>query len=473
MIKGGYWVAASSLIKAATQVLAFILYARVCDRSEFSAISIASAFYSVIIIFSDAGIGNYIIRTETSHDERKMQAAFIGAISIGLAITIAALALREHISVFYRRDDIGNIIALMATNFLIIPLWQVPRAFLERSLDFGAIAKVEIIAAITGLAATSIALWQNFGAYSITFFGTSSNIVLWLLLRHVKPSIFKFPKGLRHYEWAEPISHSAHTMGFNACNALGTHADILIAGRFLSGGDLAPYAAAKELCLKGALLINPVIARICTPLIARLGGDRDSLRSLYKKISSSATVINCPIYLTILLFPNEVNSILFGNKWHSEEVIFRVMAVWGFLRAFGSPSGSLWFGLGKQRLAMVFSFFTLLFFVPAFYLGAQFGSTGLMLAALTAMFIQQAYPIWRFAVNECTGMGYFEYFSTLATPVLTGVAAYLLSSIISHLISIHATVNGVNTTQVLFFLLVYALISFYFNKSARLILGIK
>ena len=77
------------------------------------------------------------------------------------------------------------------------------------------------------------------------------------------------------------------------------------------------------------------------PLIATIQDDPERVRKVYLKVMNLTASVNAPAYFAIAAFAPEIVSVLLGNGWSSAAPMLRVLALWGLLRSFANPVGSL------------------------------------------------------------------------------------------------------------------------------------
>lgn len=203
----------------------------------------------------------------------------------------------------------------------------------------------------------------------------------------------------------------------NMINHVNATIDLILGGRLLGANLLGLCSVPRNLMFQVQGMINPVFTRVGFPLIASIQEDRDRVRQVYLKTMNMTASVNAPIYMAFMAFPSEIVISLLGPNWEASAPLLRVLALWGLLRSFGNPVGSLLFGLGHVRLAAYWNGGVLLLTPPAVWLGAHWGATG-MAWSIAGMMAVLFVPAWALLVRPSCGAGFIEYFKQIAIPSL-------------------------------------------------------
>ena len=92
-------------------------------------------------------------------------------------------------------------------------------------------------------------------------------------------------------------------------------ADVFIGGLLSGTGALGLYSLPRDLSLRIALTINPIVTRVGFPVMAKSQGNIDQLKSIYLQVLRMTASINFPIYVAFALFSKEIVVLLLGERW--------------------------------------------------------------------------------------------------------------------------------------------------------------
>jgi O-antigen/teichoic acid export membrane protein len=126
-----------------------LLLARLLDKRDFGVYGICTFFLGVGSLIGDGGLAVALLRKkhELSRDALRAAAAF--ALSVGVAMTLLLTALAPWLGERYHltaRET--TVLRVMAPLYLVSAVRMIPYVKLERSLQFGAIARVELYASL-------------------------------------------------------------------------------------------------------------------------------------------------------------------------------------------------------------------------------------------------------------------------------------------------------------------------------------
>ncbi len=131
----------------------------------------------------------------------------------------------------------------------------------------------------------------------------------------------------------------------NVINHVNATIDLVLGGRMLGASQLGLYSVPRNLLLQVQGMVNPIFTRVGFPLIASIQHDKERVKQVYLKTMNMTASVNAPIYVAIAVFAPEIVWLLLGPNWTDTAPLIRVLALWGLLRSFGNPVGSLLFGL--------------------------------------------------------------------------------------------------------------------------------
>ena len=411
--------------KAALQFLQIAILARLLAPADFGLMALVTAVIVFAQIFTDMGVSNAIIHhQQVSHEE--LSSLYWLNVVAGAVMVLLVMIVSSFVAGFYDTPALQPLLILISVYFLIVAMGQQLGVMAEKELRFSMLARIELVSAFAGFVVSVSWAWIDPSVTALIvgmlFSAITLTVLFWLLLANGWRPLWR----LRFGEISHFLSFGGYTMANNLVNTFNLQADILIGGRFLSASSLGVYSLPRDLSLRVANVINPVVTRVGLPVMAKAQHDRTFLKSVYLKTMRMTSSVNFPVYLAIVAFAPEMVALLFGSQWNDAIPLLRILALWGLLRSTGNPVGSLVFAVGRADLQFKWNLALAFIVLPAVWVGAHYGNLGLALA-MTLLSLFLVWPAWFVLVRPLCGAGFGEYSRQLIVPL--GVA--LLSSSIA------------------------------------------
>jgi O-antigen/teichoic acid export membrane protein len=419
------WTTASTVVRAGLQLLQVAVMARFLAPADYGLMAMVMVVLSYAGLFSDMGLSTaFVQRQHISHEERS--SLYWLSVAVGGALMLIVMAIAPLATMFFKEPQLTPLMLLVATNFLVIALGQQLRMDAEKALNFRPVALIEISAALVGFAVAVLTAWMGWAVYALVVAAMTSVWLTMLLSWLVLAQGWRPAWRLRWSEVRWFVHFGGGMVLNNAINHVNSTVDLIMGGRILGASPLGLYSVPRNLMLQVQGMINPIFTRIGFPLIASIQHDKERVRQVYLKTMNLTASVNAPIYIAIAVFTPEIVLLLLGPKWTEAAPLMRVLALWGLLRSFGNPVGSLLFGLGYVRLAAKWNAGLLLIIPPVVWLGSQWGAIGIAWAMLSLMAVLFV-PGWALLVRPTCGARFYEYFKQVAIPTSCAMGAGLIS----------------------------------------------
>lgn len=424
------WTTFAMLGKAVLMLLQMAVLARLLAPGDFGLMALVAAVIAFAQIFSDMGMSNAIIHHQKISREALSSLYWLNIVASTLLMVLLML-LSPWIAAWYHEPRIQTILMLVSATFLINALGQQLRVTAEKNLRFQQLARIELSASFLGFVVAVAVAFAGGGVYALVASALTGTVISTALCWCILADGWRPMWRLRLGEISEFLGFGAYIMGFSLINTINMQADILIGGRVLGAANLGAYSLPKDLSLRLAMIINPIVTRVGLPVMAKAQGDKALLKSIYLKTLRMTASVNFPLYMAIAIFAPEIVAIMFGSQWQESVHLLRILALWGLFRSVGNPAGSLVFALGKARLIFLWSIGQMLIQVPAYWFGSKYGLEGLAITLLVCAVILPI-PQWRIIIRPLCDAQFIEYFKQLAIPfaistlaAVTGYAAVL------------------------------------------------
>lgn len=369
--KGISWTFLSTVTGAILQTLQLAITVRYLATAEIGVIAIVNVLLAIANMLKDFGLSSFLVHKQNiSH--KQQSGLFWLTIVIGALIAVLIAMIAKPISWFYNMPQLDYLLYLSAINVVVIASCSQWQALMLKQFKFTRIAQIELTAKAFAFLATIVFLELGYGLYSPVLAMLIANIInfalLYLYNRHnFIPSLY----------WDKTIAKQAFSYGLfqvggQFLNQLRANLDTLLLGKFLGAESVGIYSLAKELILRPARLIQPVVSRFSLPNFAMIQKDREKQGELYLKTTTILVAINSLVYSSLLLLASPITQLLYGKDISNQIVIFlQILTIFGFIRCIGGPMGSIAQANGRTDLEFRWNVISTILFGGVLLLSTQ------------------------------------------------------------------------------------------------------
>ncbi|MBD3796813.1 MAG: MOP flippase family protein [Campylobacterales bacterium] len=424
-ISGVKWTTLSTIVTTLLQLLQLAILARFLDPSAFGLMALVMVVIGFSQAFLDMGISNAIIHKQHITHEQLSTLYWVNVLAgFGLFAIISAIA--PLVSIFYGEPELTALIIIVGLTFLIQPFGQQFMVLWQKEMRFAEIARIDIVNKTISLLVSVVLAYMGYGVYSLVY-GTLAGVVsqtiqfMILGLKEHKPS-FVFNIG----EIKEFLGFGAYQMGEKTINYFNSQIDVILIGKLLGTEALGIYSVAKQLIMRPAQIVNPIITKVTFPMMAKIQEDTEKLKNVYLKTINYLSSINFPFYAAMVVFAPQLVLLMFGEKWMAAIPIVQILSVYGAIRSTVNPIGSLLLAKGKANWGFWWNF-GLFFYVPfGIWIASHWGLIGVSWGLVVIM-VSLVIPNWYFLVSKLCDAKFAEYFKQILIPAFIAVIAGALS----------------------------------------------
>ncbi len=421
-ISGVKWTSIATVVSVTLQILKIVILARFLSPSDFGLMAIVMVVTGFAQAFLDMGISNAIIhKQEVTHQQ--LSTLYWVNILAGILLYGVIFVVSPYISSFYDEPSLEAIMIVAGVTFLITPWGQQFFVLMEKDLKFQLLAKINILNKVISLVVTSVLAYYGLGVYALVYGAIVSAMVSTLQyimfgLKEHKPAFHFDISQVREF-----LSFGLYQMGERTINYFNYQFDTILIEKLLGSESLGIYTIAKELTMKPAIVINPILTRVAFPTMSKIQNDIPRLKVIYLKMINFIAAINFSIYVVIIILAPDLVEVLFGSEWSSVVPIVQILAIFSAVRSIGSSIGPLLLARGRADLGFWWNF-GLFFFTPiSIYIYSFWGLKGIAWGVVANMCILLL-PRYYILIKPLCGAGFKEYFWQIIRPVLFSVIIY-------------------------------------------------
>jgi teichuronic acid exporter len=420
-VRGVVWYGGS---RAVIQILSWVLtiaVARVLLPEDYGLFGMCSVYTGLVDFLNELGFGAAIVqRKEVSEDD--LHTLFWFGVAVSLLIYGLTYLAAPLVAVFYRHDQVTEVLRVLGLVFVLTNLRLVPWNLLTRAVDFKRRSILEVIGNMLGVVSTFLLARAGWGVWSLVLGVLIREAVLCVLVfaqSHWRPQ-FRFA-------WDNLRELSSFSLNLSAARIawyLYDNSDRLIIGRYLGDQTLGYYTLATRLTTELSGRVLSIINQVAFPVYSRLQDDQKRLKSYFLMSVQLACLVVVPVLAGLSLVSGDVIPLLLRPKWAPMIPSLNIMCWAAMIMLINSLSGPLLLAKGKTGLLLKFNLLNLAVMPAAFYFTARFGLQAICLAWLL-VFPLLAF-LWIAAVKRCVVFHWSELGQSLR-PAFVSTAVMVLA----------------------------------------------
>jgi O-antigen/teichoic acid export membrane protein len=383
-------------------LLQWIVLARLLEPADFGLMSMLTVVLGLLSIIAELGIPGAIIHRQNIH-EADLATLYWFSLLVGFILFSFVILLTPFAVRVYGELRLERLIFWGSLVLLIVPIGQQHQALMEKQLQFGELARIEVISGcLSLLVAVSSALNGN-GALSLVW-GLLVNALSKAILYVVagwqiwKPSFVFLWRSLHHH-----LSFGLNYVGQRLVNYVQGNIDFALIGAFIGADALGAYTLAYNLANLPSSKLNAVLSRVFFPVLSSLQKDIEALRKGYLQLQEATSMVNMPFSIAMAAMAPVAIPLWFGHQWQTSVLLLQILCVVGVGRAISGTIGPLLLASGRTDLGFRWSLLIVSLQVPGIYLGVV--SKSAVGVAIAFAMLQIIYVILNYMILVRTLIG--------------------------------------------------------------------
>lgn len=323
-LSGARWVGGSRIVAEVLALATTVLLARLVSPAEYGIAVVVLILPMLATILTYEGFGSYLVQTRSCTHELVGSGVLL-SVGTGVVLTVLVFSLSPVVAEPIFGSGTSDLAQLCAPIFLISSFGAVPRALLQRRLDWKWINLTEIIQLI-GVSVASLALaFAGLGAEALILGALIGAIVVTLVLLIVAPTgrpVWDRESARAIIKFGAPASVS----GLSA--TLQRNISFIMLGGRLSATQLGLYWRAYQLGVEYQSKISLMTYRVARPLLTRAERIED-LREIRSRLLRLNTTLIFPLLALLIVLAPEVVPWLYGPDWQGAVTATQVLALAG------------------------------------------------------------------------------------------------------------------------------------------------
>src|SRR5713101_1078894 len=378
-LRGGIVSVAMQYGNGALQIVAAIVLARLLAPEDFGLVAIVTVLTSFAPLLIDFGLGDATAQ-RSKITRSQVSSLFWLSSGIGLAIAVVVAACSPLIAWLYREPRLETIALYSATTFVLSGVSNQHLALLRRTMQFGTIAKIQVLSTSAGIAIAIIMAICGYGYWALVLRPITNSFCIaigaWLTCRW-RPS---FP--LFDNEAKSMVRFGLHVVGFSVTYTLARAVDRIGLGLFYRPEEVGYYQNAITLYENSLFSVLGQLHTVGSAALSKLQSNPAALRQKYEAALSALAFFLMPTAAILSVTAEDVTVLLLGEKWREAGLLLSIIALRGIFQVVEGSQGWLHLSIGRADRWRNWGIVTVVVQVVAVLGGLPFGATGVAVAAV-------------------------------------------------------------------------------------------
>lgn len=373
-IRGGAVTILAQASKFILQMGSTVILARLLVPEDYGLIGMVAVVIGFAELFKDLGLANATVqKAEINHEQVSTLFWINFVISCLTAIVVVVLA--PVVSWFYQESRLTGITIALASIFIFGGLTVQHQALLRRQMQFGDLAKIEIVSTSLSIITAIIAAWYGWGYWALVLMqivmAISNVIGVWLACCW-RPGLPVMKSGIKSM-----LAFGGNLTGFNIVNYFSRNLDNILIGRYWGSQQLGIYKKAYQLVLLPIQQINAPITNVALPALSSLQNKPQQYRKYYYQAILLISTLGMPMIAFLFTSADKAILLMLGEQWLEVVPIFRYLMPAAFNATIGVGIGWTYLSLNLTNRLFLWGIASSTVNVILFAIGIRWGAIGI------------------------------------------------------------------------------------------------
>ncbi len=305
-------------------IITSMVLARLLTPSEIGLFSVTMAFLALATTVRDMGAGQYLVQEKNLTIER-IRAVWTVQLGLGVGLACIVLLASSPIAAFYEEPRMGDILLVMAFNYVINPFGSLTYAWLMREMRFENIALMRFLSGLCGAAVSIWLAWQNYGPISLALGLLTSTLINAMVAVYYRPTFFPWMPGLS--EIKRVLAFGSKLTASSIITTISGSAPEFFIGTLQNLTAAGFYSRSSGLVQMFHRLFVDAVAAVCLPWFAKQSRDQGDFADSFIKSTAYVTALGWTFCLAIICLAHPIIKVLYGDQWDQSVDLARLLAV--------------------------------------------------------------------------------------------------------------------------------------------------
>jgi O-antigen/teichoic acid export membrane protein len=420
--RGGVASVAGVYGNVVLQIVGVVILARLLTPEDFGLAAIVMVLTQFAPLLIDFGTGDATIQ-RSKITQGQVSTLFWLNSGIGLSVAALLAACSPLIAWLYHEPRLQAIAVCSAITFVFTGISAQHLSLLRRAMQFVAIAKIQFVSALAGLAFAILLATSGYGYWALVLRPIVSAAYTaagaWLACRW-RPGLPVFDAEVKSM-----VRFGMHVLGFSITHCITTVSDRIILGLFSPPREVGYYQNARNMSDNALSFPIGQLHGVGSAGLSKLRSNPRALQQKYEATLSALAFFVTPTAAILSVTGQDVAVMLLGETWRKSGLLLSILALRGMVEFIEISQGWLHVSSGRADRWKNWGVFTAIVRVLAILGGLRFGAQGVAIALVAAGWLI-AFPSVSYA-GRPLGIGAALVIRAVRAPLLGATIAVAAS----------------------------------------------
>lgn len=379
--RGGLASVAGVYVNGILQIVGVIILGRLLTPEDFGLVAIVMVLTRFAPLLIDFGTAD--ATTQRSKITQGQSSTLFWLTSgIGCAVALGLVICSPFIAWLYHEPRLQSVALWSAITFVLAGISAQHLALLRRTMQFGVIAKIQILSALAGLVFAILIAMSGYGYWALVLRPIVSAGCIaagaWLACRW-RPGLPVFDAEVKSM-----VGFGMHVLGGSIPFSMTNVADRIALGLFYPLREVGFYQNAQNMYDNALMAPLGQLHGVGSAGLSKLRSDPGTLRQKYEATLSALAFFVMPTAAILSVTGQDVTVTLLGAKWRESGLLLSIMALRGIVEFIEFSQGWLFVAGGRAERWKSSALVSAIVRVVAILASLPFGAEGVAIALVAA-----------------------------------------------------------------------------------------
>lgn len=374
LVSGIAWTA---LLRWSAQVLSWIatfFAARLLRPADYGIVAMANLGLGFVRMVEDFGLDSILLQDRAIDPEQQARLGGL-IVAIGIVFCLAFAALARPLALFFQEPQVAWAVGALSLLFISDALQVVPRAALQRELQFRRFATLSLAQTIATQCVLLAGAAMGWGFWSLVVSSLAGGVAVTALLLAWRPYSIAWPYNLATL--ARPLLQGWRVIASRFAYYTFSSADQTIIGRVLGKDALGSYSFALTFANLPLQEVTAIVSRVVPGVFSEVQRQPVELTRYFLVLTEFLASVTLPMALGLALTADLVVRIALGPAWDAVIGPLRLLCVYAAFQGCQILVAHVLMWTGQFRAIMWCTVLAAVVLPIGFFLSAGHGLTGI------------------------------------------------------------------------------------------------